>query len=46
MVAKVTFYFFFFISALFLFLVLLILFAILGASNSTISGWVDVFEAV
>jgi len=45
-VAKVTFYFLLFVSAFFLFLVLLILFAILGASDSTISGWANVLEAV
>ena len=46
MVAKVTFCFLFFISALFYIWSFLILFAIPGASDSKISGWADVLEAV
>ena len=47
MVENVTFYFLFFLFLrYFLFSVLLILFAILGASDSTISGWANVLEAV
>ena len=47
MVENVTFYFLFFLFLrYFLFSVLLILFAILGASDITISGWTDVLEAV
>ena len=47
MVAKVTFRVFIFVSALFFVFGLAdFLVAILGASDSTISGWVDVLEAI